>query len=372
MTASLELVSSIMQQKLRLLMSIASECEKAGVTYYYSELAKQILRFEIEADSIMSAYYEAYAVASIDNSRSAKNENACTSLNHYMAMLTRDNYIFIFDNHVAKLRRGLKRISPAIVTKIEALIAQYIECTITCRQPDIIKMTCPDCYGPLTYVSSSSELVCERPQCGFVRTIFGLSNEEEIDSGKMPVRRNKRGSYDPMKQRRLWLERIQAKESIDIDPEILENIKSYSRDDNLYGTKLTCAHIRNYLRIIKATHLNDHVPYIRKLVTGISPPQFTDHEMQLINNYSDKSVRVFEDIKPPNKTYCPYHPTFLYKIIEQVLISCHSNEIRKREILSCIHLQSRETLIANDRIWKQICARITGLMYRPTDRNEYQ
>ena len=43
--------------------------------------------------------------------------------------------------------------------------------------------------------------------------------------------------------------------------------------------------------------------------------------------------------------------------------------MRKKEILSCIHLQSFQTLCANDVIWVPICARIPEFVYIPTDRN---
>jgi hypothetical protein len=44
--------------------------------------------------------------------------------------------------------------------------------------------------------------------------------------------------------------------------------------------------------------------------------------------------------------------------------------LRKSQILACIHLQSRDTLINNDHIFKPICARIPEFKYIPTDRNK--
>ena len=91
--------------------------------------------------------------------------------------------------------------------------------------------------------------------------------------------------------------------------------------------------------------------------------------MQLIHIYFDKVIHIFDEIKPPEKTNCPYHPYFIYKIIEQI-IKKKSDRIRKLKILACIHLQSRETLVENDRIWVLICLRILEFTYIPTDRNE--
>ena len=90
--------------------------------------------------------------------------------------------------------------------------------------------------------------------------------------------------------------------------------------------------------------------------------------MQLIHLYFDKVIRIFDEIKPPGKTNCPYHPYFIYKIIDQIIKS-DDDKIRKSQILSCIHLQSRETLVQNDLLFDIICKRIPEFTYKPTDRN---
>jgi hypothetical protein len=126
--------------------------------------------------------------------------------------------------------------------------------------------------------------------------------------------------------------------------------------------------IRRYLRQTHNSKYNEHVPLIRKLITGFTPPQLSEYEMQLIHIYFDKVIRVFDEIKPKNKTNCPYHPYFIYKIIEQI-ITKKTDKVRKAKILACIHLQSRETLICNDLIWGPICDRISEFEYIPTDRN---
>ena len=45
----------------------------------------------------------------------------------------------------------------------------------------------------------------------------------------------------------------------------------------------------------------------------------------------------------------------------------HNN--KKRELLACIHLQSYETLIDNDKIWFQICKYNSTFIYKPTDKS---
>ena len=84
--------------------------------------------------------------------------------------------------------------------------------------------------------------------------------------------------------------------------------------------------------------------------------------------------KIYNRIKPDNKPNCPYHPYFIYKIIEQ-LLKDPSDQRRCSEILQSIHLQSRDTLIDNDNIWKPICESLssdclgdrTWFQYKPTE-----
>lgn len=212
----------------------------------------------------------------------------------------------------------------------------------------------------------SSSLICKN--CGHERSLFGTIFEDDqfyFQEGK----RTKHGTYEPSKHCKFWVERIQARELTDIPESLIKNIKECIKQDKININIITCDQIRYYLRQLKNTIYNEHVALIRKLITGISPPQMTDHEIQLIYIYFNKITHIFDEIKSPKKTNCPYHPYFIYKIIEQIIPD--TDKERKLKILSCIHLQSRETLICNDSIWKPICEKIKEFKYIPTDKNNY-
>jgi len=99
----------------------------------------------------------------------------------------------------------------------------------------------------------------------------------------------------------------------------------------------------------------------------------TDLELQLITMYFDKVIRIYEEIKPSDKTNVPYHPYLIYKIIEHILSTdknqTYYSKKRMNNILSYIHLQSRETLIENDNTWREITTFMPEVKYKPTDRN---
>lgn len=216
-----------------------------------------------------------------------------------------------------------------------------------------------NCSNTLTNIQNS-EFVCE--SCGITQTIQGTEVEEE------PEVKQKYCNYDPSKHCKIWVERIQARENADIPQEVITTIKECIRRDKIKDLRMiNCYTIRRYLQQTHHSKYNEHIPLIRKIITGISPMQLTEREVQLINIYFDKVIRIFDEIKPATKTNCPYHPFFIYKIIEQI-IKNPKERCRKEDILSTIYLQSRDTLVQNDLIWKSICERISDFTYMPTDR----
>ena len=81
--------------------------------------------------------------------------------------------------------------------------------------------------------------------------------------------------------------------------------------------------------------------------------------------YFNLVMQIFNKTKADDISNSPYHPFFVYKIIEQILKKPEEYN-RKRNILSCIHLQAPNTLINHDLIWAPICAQIPEFAYIPT------
>ena len=157
-----------------------------------------------------------------------------------------------------------------------------------------------------------------------------------------------------------------VKNNVIID--ILPRITSASADlvnINTQGSQ-TDEEFTSDLYINRADQLLNLIRENKKKITNKEFVQLSDHERKLISNYFGIVIQIFNTIKPQNVFNSPYHPFFIYKIIEQ-LLKGDENIARKTEILSCIHLQSRETLIRGDLIWKQICSNIKEFIYLPTD-----
>lgn len=222
------------------------------------------------------------------------------------------------------------------------------------------------CGNQMHVESKTSESVCNK--CGSAEKLYGVVFEDEqffYQEGQ----RTKHGKYDPTKHCKFWVDRIQAKESAEIPDKLINTIKRRIKRDNVWLERLNCSIIRGYLKEIKKTEYNDHIPLIRKIITGVEPPQLSDYELKLVYVYFNRVMQIYNRTKPDDKLNSPYHPFFVYKILEQILKK-PDDKLRRDEILSSIHLQSRETLINHDLIWHSICNEISEFTYMPTDGNK--
>ena len=283
-----------------------------------------------------------------------RNENFMTKLDRLYG-----NIKNIINNESIKHKSNNK-----IIIGLCTLLQSYNNTYVDRNIKEIVYENCI-CSNKMYIEPISSTIVCKK--CGLTNVLYGTVFEDDqlfFQEGQ----RTKHGTYDPSKHCRFWIDRIQGRENTDIPESIINCIKLRIKSDCIKNKdRLTCDQIRIYLHDTCNSKYNEHIPLIRKIITGITPPQLNEHEIQLIQIYFDKIIHIFDKIKPPTKSNCPYHPYFIYKIIEQ--ISNH-DRIRMKTILSYIHLQSRETLISNDLIWILICNEITEFTYIPTDRNE--
>jgi hypothetical protein len=343
--------------------------------YYITELKNIInsaleLKYEYELGSsnILSNYFKNNDIT--DNIADNIADNLIKKKNFfnvYHNFITNENFISKINRLILDLVKfiNLNKFEYRVLKITDHILYLFNNNTVQNTIHEIHYDIC-ECKNNMIIDSQLSVMVCEK--CGMINEMTGTVFEDDqfyYQEGQ----RSKHGTYDPSKHCKFWVERIQARENTEIPNDIIAMIKLYIKRDKIQNKNhITCTLIRKYLRQSHNSKYNEHVPLIRKLITGLLPPQLTEYELQLINLYFDKVIFIFENIKPENKTNCPYHPYFIYKIIEQI-IKKDSDRIRKLQILSCIHLQSRETLICNDTLWKEICKKIKEFEYIPTDRN---
>ena len=286
--------------------------------------------------------------------------------NFFIKFLNKENIIGTMNRLFAKCEKLIKRY-PAADYALVHCVYEYKNRDILLKTEEKNNMLCV-CGADTHNSAKSSEKVCNG--CGRIEKLYGTACDEEQNTNTNESNRSKHGRYDPTNHCKYWLECIQAEEKIEIPESVINQVKFLIRQDRQILSEVNCDMYRRYLKDIGCTKYNDHIPLIRKKISGICPPALSENEHKRISIIFSRIVHIFNRIKPNlhtnTKSNCPYHPYFIYKIIDHIL---PAHDERKHEILACIHLQSRETLIENDLIMEAICAHMPDFPYRPTDSN---
>ena len=360
---------SILQTLTEMLKNIDSDInyEATSRTNIYlleENLEKVQEDYDVGSSDILMEYYM---------EKENGNEKKNTRLKHfdeYYAFLKKENIVNRLDVLYRKIKKHPSKdiLEDKNMVDFEAKIKKYSRVGVSLgkknKNSDNI---CPKCKTELKIFPTNSEMVCT--ECALIVPLYGTVFEDSQFYHQEGIR-TKHGKYDPAKHFTSWMNKIQARDTVNIPKTVINVVKRYIKRDNVINlSRVTCEKIRKYLQYAKKSRYNENAPLIRKKITGITPPQLTDDEHQICRSIFSKVMTIFIKIKPETKTNCPYHPYFFYKIIEHVLRG-RKNKRRRNGILACIHLQSRDTLTDNDILWENICKYIPEIKYRPTDPNK--
>ena len=203
--------------------------------------------------------------------------------------------------------------------------------------------TCKHCnVGELIPVEHEGILVCNN--CSKYVVYFF---ESEKPSYKEPPKEACFYAYKRINHFKEILAQFQAKETTQIPPEVIDNIKLQIKKERISLSKFTNTKAKDILKKLGYNKFYEHIPYIKDKL-GIKPPTMTPQlEEQLCN--------LFMEIQGPYAKFCPddrvnflnYYYT-IYKLCEL---------LRQTQFLSYFPLlKDREKQIEQDEIWKKICA----------------
>lgn len=205
---------------------------------------------------------------------------------------------------------------------------------------------CPTCNVQKVLAVIESSMIC--PICGVSDTYFdtginNLSYEQEINSeGNICF------SYKKMNHFSEWLAQFQAKESIDIPEEVLENLRNEFHKMKLKHTsEITKVKVKQLLKKLKYNKYYEHVTHITNLLTGQKPPSISLELEETLRNMFRDIQDPFEQHKPKERSNFLSYSYCLYKFCE----------LLGHDELLCNFplLKSREKLHQQDVIWKKIC-----------------
>jgi hypothetical protein len=209
-------------------------------------------------------------------------------------------------------------------------INDYIETHDTC-----------DCGGELILVEHEGNCICNR--CG-VRQQYLV--EHDKPSYKEPPKEICFYAYKRINHFREILAQFQAKETTQIEDEVMENIKKQIKKERIPLEKLTNKKTKQILKNLGYNKYYEHIPFIKNKL-GIKPPTMSiDLENKLCN--------LFLEIQKPYAKFCPndrvnflnYYYT-IYKLCEL---------LGEDEYLPHFSmLKDSVKRMEQDEIWKKIC-----------------
>lgn len=317
-------------------------------------------------------YYQSLSIQKQNYSKLISSKLSKKIYHNFNIFISSEDFYGIFDNLIEFIYEFLINFKDLISSyilnsekyfkKIFQLINQYKKTQIIYNIEDIEYDIC-SCGNKMIIQSNTSELLCTN--CGSIHTLIG-SVFENSQFYQQEGNRYMHGTYDPNRHCKFWIDRIQAKENTIIDDISINKIKQCIQKDKIENLKnISIDQFRIYLKQTKLSKLNDHIPLIKKMITGYIPPQLNHKELHLLFNYFDKATKIYNQIKPKEKSNSLYYPFLIWKILDLII----EDQQKKKELLSCIHLQSYETLIDNDKIWYQICKHNDKFIYKPTDKS---
>ena len=190
-----------------------------------------------------------------------------------------------------------------------------------------------------------NETFLDCPQCGYRDYILV---DSEKPSYKDPPREMSYYAYKKINHLNEWLAQFQAKETTEISPAILDQIKQELRKERITDmSKLKPSKLKEVIKKLKLNRCYDHVAHILNRLNGISAPVLS-REVEEKLRYMFKEIQ-FSFVKhcPKKRSNFLSYSFVLYKFCELLELD---------EYLPCFPLlKSREKLYMQDKIWQKIC-----------------
>ena len=201
---------------------------------------------------------------------------------------------------------------------------------------------CQSCHkGELIPVDHEGILVCN--SCS--RHVSYLI-ENEKPSYKEPPKEVCFYAYKRINHFREILAQFQAKETTQIPPEVIENIKLQIKKERIELKDLTNKKAKEVLKKLSYNKYYEHIPFIKDKL-GIKPPIMSQELEETLCN-------LFMEIQGPYAKWCPDNRVNFLNYYYTVYKLCEL--LDQQEFLPFFPMiKDREKRIEQDQIWKQIC-----------------
>jgi ribosomal protein L37AE/L43A len=203
---------------------------------------------------------------------------------------------------------------------------------------------CDRCTGELVSVEHEGIMICK--QCSHqMRYLI----EHEKPSYKEPPKEVSFYAYKRINHFREILAQFQAKETTQIDDDVLENIKRQVKKERIGLDQLTNEKTKQILKNLGYNKYYEHIPFIKEKL-GIKPPTMS---IELENTLCN----LFLEIQKPYATFCPNERVNFLNYYYVLFKLCEL--LGEDEYLPHFYmLKDPIKRMEQDEIWKKICGEL--------------
>lgn len=170
--------------------------------------------------------------------------------------------------------------------------------------------------------------------------------ENEKPSYKEPPKEVCFYAYKRINHFREILAQFQAKETTQIDEDVLQDIENQIKKERISLNEITTKKAKEILKKLGYNKYYEHIPFIKDKL-GIKPPIMPPH-------LEEKLCDLFMDIQGPYAKYCPDDRVNFLNYYYTVYKLCEL--LNQDEFLPYFPLlKDKEKMIEQDEIWKKIC-----------------
>jgi hypothetical protein len=271
-----------------------------------------------------------------ENKKNISSNQSSTNLNTNKSRLMA-SFFKIKDNNVNQDNQ-LNQNNNIVQKYLSNIDENFLDIQLFVQQTDI----CKYCFkGELIPLEDEGLLICN--QCSR-NTQYLIENEKP--SYKEPPKEVCFYAYKRINHFKEILAQFQGKETTQIPPDVIENIKSQIKKERIDLSQLTNYKTKEILKKLGYNKYYEHIPFIKDKL-GIKPPVMTQELEETLCN-------LFVELQAPYSKFCPddrvnflnYYYT-AYKLCELLGETQYLKDFPM--------LKDREKRVEQDIIWKQIC-----------------
>ena len=271
-----------------------------------------------------------------ENKKSISNNEANLNTNSKTKML--NNFFKIKNQDVAQNEQVNKNIVHKYLCNIDESfldINNYLNSTDICGY-------CNE--GELIPLEDEGVLICN--SC-FKNVPYLIENEKP--TYKEPPKEVCFYAYKKINHFKEILAQYQGKETTQIPPEVIENIKQQIKKERIQLEQLTYNKSKEILKKLGYNKYYEHIQFIKNKL-GIKPPVFSPE-------FEDTLCNLFNELLSPYSKFCPNDRVNFLNYYYVLYKLCESLG-EKRYLYEIPMLKDREKIIEQDEIWKRMCAEL--------------